>query len=47
MMGSDAKIGFHAAYRLENGAAIETGVGNALLGAYLSNLGLLEQAIDM
>ncbi|MBB3020420.1 hypothetical protein FHR70_003501 [Microvirga lupini] len=45
MMGSDAKIGFHAAYRLENGAAIETGVGNALLGAYLSNLGLSDQAI--
>jgi hypothetical protein len=45
MMGSDAKIGFHAAYRLENGAPIETGVGNALLGAYLSNLGLSDQAI--
>jgi hypothetical protein len=45
MMGSEAKIGFHAAYRLENGAPIETGVGNALLGAYLSNLGLSDRAI--
>lgn len=44
-MALNAKIGFHAAYRNEGGLAIETGAGNAILGAYLSQIGLSETAI--
>jgi hypothetical protein len=44
-MAADARIGFHAAYRNEGGQPIETGAGNALLGAYLSQIGLSELAI--
>jgi len=44
-MGPSAQIGFHAAYIVENGQAVEFGVGNALIGAYLSRLGLSDQAI--
>ena len=36
-MYPSSQIGFHAAYR---GAGIESGVGNALVGAYLTNLKL-------
>src|SRR5687767_6716070 len=35
-----AEIGFHAAYELVDGVAVERGVANALVGAYLSQLGL-------
>ena len=42
-MGSTARIGFHAAYLRTTGQ--ETGAGNALLGAYLSQIGLSEAAI--
>jgi hypothetical protein len=45
LMGSGALIGFHAAYVDQNGQAIETGVGNALLGAYLNKLGLPDRAV--
>jgi hypothetical protein len=45
VMGQNARIGFHAAYRLERGAPVATGVGNALLGAYLNTLGLSDRAI--
>jgi hypothetical protein len=45
LMGPGALIGFHAAYIDQNGQAIETGAGNALLGAYLSKLGLPDRAI--
>jgi hypothetical protein len=38
----ESKIGFHAAY---NKDGTETGQGNALVGAYLSNLGLSYEAI--
>jgi hypothetical protein len=41
----NAAVGFHAAYVLQNGKAAETGVGNALVGAYLTNLGLEENAV--
>jgi hypothetical protein len=44
-MGRTALVGFHAAYRIDNGRATETGVGNALVGAYLNELGLSEEAI--
>lgn len=33
-------VGFHAAYIEENGRTSESGVGNALVGAYLNELGL-------
>ncbi len=42
---STGLVGFHAAYRVENGQATETGLGNALVGAYLNQLGLSESAI--
>jgi hypothetical protein len=41
----NARIGFHAASIVRSGQASETGVGNALLGSYLGQLGLPEQAI--
>ena len=38
-------VGFHAAYVVRNGKQVETGVGNALIGAYLNELGLSDRAI--
>jgi hypothetical protein len=43
--GPDSRVGFHAAYRVIGGQALESGVGNAVVGAYLSRLGLSERAI--
>ncbi len=40
-----SKLGFHAAFRINNGKAAESGVGNALIGAYLNQLGLSERAV--
>jgi hypothetical protein len=45
LMGKDALIGFHSVYRLDNGKPVETSSGNALYGAYLSQLGLSDRAI--
>lgn len=42
-MGENAQIGFHAAYNAGSGQ--ETGVGNALVGAYLSQIGLPDRAV--
>jgi hypothetical protein len=42
-MATGAKIGFHAAYNVKSGQ--ETGVGNALLGAYLNKIGLPYEAV--
>lgn len=40
------EVGFHAAYREDsNGQKSESGVGNALVGAYLTRLGLSDDAI--
>ncbi len=44
-MQPQARIGFHAAYVVQRGQARETGAGNALVGAYLSRLGLSDKAI--
>lgn len=44
LVGS-GKVGFHAAYKMEAGAAIESGMANAMVGAYLNTLGLSETAI--
>lgn len=40
-----SKLGFHAAYRVIAGKAAESGVGNALVGAYLNQIGMPETAI--
>jgi len=40
-------VGFHAAYVIRNGKQVETGVGNALIGAYLNELGLSDRAMDL
>lgn len=44
-MGQGASVGFHAAYILKSYGPIESGSGNAILGAYLNQLGLSENAI--
>jgi hypothetical protein len=44
-MGQGASVGFHAAYILKSYGPIESGSGNAILGAYLNRLGLSENAI--
>ena len=44
-VGEDGHVSFHAAYVVEGGTARESGVGNALVGAYLSKLGLKEDAV--
>jgi hypothetical protein len=44
-MGTNARVGFHAAYVQKAGATTESGPGNAVLGAYLDQIGLPEDAI--
>lgn len=44
-MGAGSKVGFHAAYIQKGGATAESGPGNAVLGAYLDQIGLPEDAI--
>ncbi len=44
-MGAGSRIGFHAAYRMQGGKPSESGVGNALVGAYLANLGMSNSAV--
>lgn len=44
-MGKGATIGFHAAYLTENGENTVSSSGNALVGAYLNQLGLPFPAI--
>ena len=44
-MARTAHIGFHAAYRVEGESQVESGAGNALVGAYLNALGLADRAI--
>lgn len=45
IVGTDGHVSFHAAYVLEDGNARESGVANALVGAYLGKLGLKEDAV--
>jgi hypothetical protein len=40
-----ASVGFHSAYIVKAAGPIESGPGNAILGAYLNQLGLSEKAI--
>jgi hypothetical protein len=44
-MGTGSKVGFHAAYVQRAGGTAESGPGNAVLGAYLDQIGLPEDAI--
>jgi hypothetical protein len=44
-MGDHADVGFHAAYIEVNHRPQETGAGNAIIGAYLNELGLSYDAI--
>jgi len=43
-LGSDSHLGFHASYSDEGGRLVETGVGNAMVGHYLAQLDLPEDA---
>ena len=43
--GEASHIGFHASYVLTEGKPSESGVANALIGAYLNQLGLSQDAI--
>jgi hypothetical protein len=45
IMAADAQVGFHAAYVVRGGQALETGQGNALVGAYLNRIGLPYSAV--
>ncbi|WP_042778667.1 hypothetical protein [Sinorhizobium fredii] len=45
LLDDTSKLGFHAAYRLINGQASEYGAANALVGAYLNQLGLNDKAV--
>ena len=45
IMQPASRIGFHAAYVTTGGTKVETGVGNALVGAYMTTLGLSLDAI--
>ena len=42
-MSAEARIGFHAAYNSKTGQ--DTGLGNALVGAYLRRIGLPYSAV--
>lgn len=44
-MSPSSKIGFHAAFREENGEYKESGVANAEIGSFLTHLGLRIEAI--
>ncbi|HEU4651576.1 MAG TPA: hypothetical protein VFS49_09185 [Croceibacterium sp.] len=43
-LGADGRLGFHASYSDEGGRLVETGVGNAIVGHYLAQLDLSEEA---
>ncbi|MDX1010508.1 hypothetical protein GOE08_27130 [Sinorhizobium medicae] len=45
LLDAQSKLGFHAAYRVVNGKASESGAANALVGAYLNQLGLSDRAV--
>lgn len=45
LLDDGSKLGFHAAYRVIDGHASEYGAANALVGAYLIQLGLSDRAV--
>ena len=44
-VGEYSSVGFHTAYILKTAGPAESGPGNAILGAYLNQIGLSEEAI--
>ena len=44
-LSPEGNLGFHAGYTEEGGRRLETGVGNAVIGFYLSQLNLSEKAV--
>lgn len=44
-MAKSSEVGFHAAYKFEGNKKVETGMGNALVGAYFTRIGLPEKAV--
>lgn len=42
LLDAESKLGFHAAYRLVDGKASESGAANALVGAYLNQMSTAE-----
>lgn len=44
-MGPTSRVGFHAVYTIREGQMNEAGMGNALVGAYVSNLALSYSAV--
>lgn len=44
-MATSSRIGFHAAYVMKGDLAFESGVGNALIGVYLTSLGLPKKTV--
>jgi hypothetical protein len=44
-VGQGSSVGFHSAYVVKSEGPAESGYGNAILGAYLNQLGLSEKAI--
>jgi len=45
LLATTGRVGFHASYVIEDGAQRESGLGNALVGRYLTLLNLPEKAI--
>lgn len=45
LMGETAKVGFHAVYTSNGGQPAISSAGNALVGAYLNQLGLPTSAV--
>jgi hypothetical protein len=43
-LGPEGRLGFHASYSDEGGRLVETGVGNAMVGHYMAQLDLSEDA---
>lgn len=44
-LGQNSRVGFHASYTLQDGRHQETGLGNALIGRYLTLLNMPQKAI--
>lgn len=45
LLTSDARVGFHATFTTRDSMRMESGVGNALIGRYLTQLNLPERAV--
>lgn len=45
LISTSGRIGFHAAYAVDNGTPIPTSTGNAMIGAYMNQLGFPTNAV--